>query len=261
MKSKVRIQLLSKEGIPESDRLVDQYTEFLNGPKEKHEGIIKIEMTLTNSEDIEKGIEYLQQLGGSLPLKEVQKRGRKPLEGTPAKVEDKREDILKEAMLDKNQKDQEVFINFLRAQCNFVLMTEEHLEEMGIDLNLKKAHKGKYQWFMRMLRLAKDPKNDKIDPNLAFGMSVIGEPTEKVLIYKFKEYDSKMSIPLPEKNFVFKKQAILKFPKFMGPDERLKFRKEHRELMSDPSKQRTKFYKRWAPDVKVPKELEIVDPS
>ncbi len=255
----MRIQLLTAEGIQESDRLVDQYTEFNSGPKEVHQGIVKLEFTLTNSDDVQKSIEYLNQLSGNLPLKQLEKRGRKPGGATKASNdEDKREHILKEMMLDKNVEDQEKLIKFLRTECNFALLTEEHMEEIGLELNLKKAHKGKYQWFMRCLRLAKDPKNDRFDPNLAIGISVIGGiHREKVLVYKYKDYSTKVEVPIPEKKFIFKKQAALKFPSFMSPDERLKFRKEHREILADPNKKQSKFLRRWLPDVTIPKELEI----
>lgn len=253
----MRLQLLTKEGIQESDRLVDQYTEFLNGPKEKHEGIIKVEFTLQNTQDIEKSIEYLNKLTGSVPLKQASPRGRKPSGETPKATEDKREIILQELMLNKNLEDQEKLINFLRLECNFALLTEEHMEELNIELDLKKLHKGKFQWFMRCLKLAKDPANDKFDPNLAIGIAVTGEPQTKVLIYKFKEYHSKLKVPLADKTFVFKKQSISKFPSFMNPEERLKFRKEHRELLADETKKQSKFFKRWLPDVKLPKELEV----
>ena len=60
--------------------------------------------------------------------------------------------------------------------------------------------------------------------------------------------------------FIFKKQDALRFPAFMSPEERLKFRKEHRDLLANPDKTQSKFFKRWAPDVQFPKSLEVVNP-
>lgn len=251
------------EGRPLTDRLVDQTTELAAGPKEAHDGIIKLEVTIENSEDTTNVIEYLQQLKGLVPIKENQPRGRKSSGSTSKSKEqedmDKRLAVIDELEKDKNSLDQEQSILFLRNECNFVLMTEEHLEEMGIDLGLKKIHKGKYQWFLRALKLAKDPKNDKFDPNLAIGMKVLGEPADKVIVYHQLEFLKKLPIPAPKKKFVMKKQDILKFPKFMTPEERLKYRKEHRELMADKSKVQSKFYNRWEKDVVTPEGLKIGD--
>ena len=254
MKSKTRIQLFDKEGKPLSDRLVDQYTEFNTGPKEATDGQIRIEFNLQNQEEVSGAITYLEQLIGKIPIKEVSKRGRKPL-GTerPDVMADERVKILGE--LESKSKDQELMIEFLRNDCNFVLLTEEHMQEMGIDINLKKMHKGKgYMFYMRLLKLAKDPKNDKFDPMLAVGVKIL-EPSDKILIYQEKEFFKKIKIPVPTKKFIFKKQAILKFPKFMSEEERLKFRKENRELLANPEKLKSKFYKRWEPDCQIPKEL------
>tara|TARA_R110001632_G_scaffold29501_1_gene78274 strand:+ start:834 stop:1619 length:786 start_codon:yes stop_codon:yes gene_type:complete len=256
MKSKTRIQLFDKEGKPLSDRLVDQYTEFNTGPKEAYDGQIRIEFNLQNQDEVSGAITYLEQLVGKSPLKELSKRGRKPNSGyvnNTTAMEDARVKILEE--LKSKSTDQEKMIEFLRNDCNFALLTEEHMEEMGINLNLKKIHKAKgYMFYMRLLKLAKDPRNDKFDPMLAIGVKIL-EPSDKVLIYKDREFNTKLKIPIPPKKFIFKRQAILKFPKFMSEEERLKFRKENRELLANPDKTKSKFYNRWEPDCQIPKEL------
>lgn len=259
MKSKIRIQLFDKEGKLESDRLVDQYTEFNAGPKDTHEGPIRVEFNLQNQQEVQGAIVYLEQLTGLTPVKILKQRGRKPMGAPKADVlEDSRAKILSE-LKTKNFADQEKMIDFLRNDCNFVLLTEQHMEEMDIDINLKKVHRDKgYSFFMRCLRLAKDPANDRFDPTLSIGMKIL-EPSEKIIIYQHREYIEKLSIPVPDKKFIFKTQAILRFPKFMSEEERLKFRKENRELLSNPEKKRSKFYRRWEPDVKIPKALQTTN--
>lgn len=257
MKSKIRIQLFDKEGKPESDRLVDQYTEFNIGPKDKHDGQLKIEFNLQNQQEIKGAIIYLEQLMGLAPIKELKQRGRKPMGAIKADVlQDSRNKILEEIKSNKFV-DQEKLINFLRNDCNFALLSEQHMAEIGIDINLKKIHKDKgYFFFMRCLRLAKDPINDKFDPTLSIGIKIL-EPSEKIIIYQHRNYQEKLMVDLPDKKFIFKTQAILRFPKFMSEDERLKFRKENRELLANHEKKRSKFYRRWEPDVKIPKALQL----
>tara|TARA_R110002020_G_scaffold131482_5_gene293972 strand:+ start:927 stop:1709 length:783 start_codon:yes stop_codon:yes gene_type:complete len=259
MKSKIRIQLFDKEGKLESDRLVDQYTEFNMGPKDKHEGHIRVEFNLQNQQEVQGAIVYLEQLTGLTPVKILKQRGRKPMGAPkPDVLEDSRTKILEEL---KNKKftDQEKMINFLRNDCNFTLLSEQHMAEMGIELNLKRVHKDKgYYFFMRCLRLAKDPINDKFDPTLSIGMKIL-EPSEKVIIYRHRNYEEKLMVPVPDKKFIFKSQAILRFPKFMSEDERLKFRKENRELLANSDKKKSKFYRRWEPDVKIPKALQTTN--
>lgn len=268
-KPKMRIQLQDKNGVVISDRLVVQDIELMNGPKLNHNGPFKIELNPTEADDIDKIINYLKALKGELPI--IKKtttagRGRPPGSSTSntyipkeKMLEDKRNEILAELEKPANVKDQEAFIKYLREQCNFVLLTEEHMEEINLELNLKSLHKGKYQWFFRCLKLAKDPRNDKFDPLLAFGIKVLGTPSEKVLVYVNRDYKTRLSIPVPDKKFIFKKMNVVRFPKYMTPEERTKFRKELRDLGADPQKQKSKFFLRWEPDVSIPDELKIGD--
>ena len=52
-KPKLRITTLEDNGSYIQDRLVDAYTEMNSGPKVQHKGPIRIEVTLTNKQDVE----------------------------------------------------------------------------------------------------------------------------------------------------------------------------------------------------------------
>ena len=92
-KPKIRVSLLSDNGAVTSDRLVDAYTELNAGPKEAHNGPIRIEITLTSSNEIANFKAYLDRLTGSLPLKVTAGRGR-PATGSNVELENPREEIL-----------------------------------------------------------------------------------------------------------------------------------------------------------------------
>ena len=68
-KPKMRVTTLNEDGVYLSDRLVDAAAELYAGPKEKHKGPIRLEVTLTNSGDVESFKNYLDQLVGNLPIK------------------------------------------------------------------------------------------------------------------------------------------------------------------------------------------------
>lgn len=269
LKNKMRIQLFDKDGLPMSDRLVDQYTEFNRGPQEAHDGMIKIEFTFSDANEVNTGIDYLKQLIGNLPLRETQKRGRKPIgesssSSTPNKenLEVRLLNFYNELESEKVSENQKTLIEWLRNDCNFSLTTEDALEELGIKINLKPNHKDKYQWFLRCLKIGKKPIEDKFDTTLLVGMKVIGEPSERVVIYENLEFKKKVNIPIPEKQYIFKKLPILRFPKFMNEEDRKTFRLEHRLILNDPTRELSKFYQRWYKDVQIPKEIlpkQLVD--
>ena len=62
-KPKLRITTLSENGTPLSDRLVDAYTEMNSGPKVQHNGPIRVEVTLTNKQDIDNFKEFNDSYG------------------------------------------------------------------------------------------------------------------------------------------------------------------------------------------------------
>ena len=69
-KPKLRITTLEDNGSYIQDRLVDAYTEMNSGPKVQHKGPIRIEVTLTNKQDVENFKNYLDERVGNLPIKE-----------------------------------------------------------------------------------------------------------------------------------------------------------------------------------------------
>lgn len=71
-KPKLRITTLEDNGSYIQDRLVDAYTEMNSGPKVQHKGPIRIEVTLTNKQDVENFKNYLDKLVGNLPIKNLQ---------------------------------------------------------------------------------------------------------------------------------------------------------------------------------------------
>lgn len=253
MKPKMRIQVWDKDNNQTHDRLVDQYTECNMGPKEKVEGLIKLEVGFTEKDDVERVIEYIKKLTGLLPISAKVKKavGRKPL--TAENVEDQRDEILKEAK--EHCKDQKDLIKFLREEKNFVLLTTQHMEELGIKLE-KADDFAEYQFYFRCIKMAKDPKNDKFDPALAFAIKVIGKPDEQVGIFLFGKFEETWEVPIPKKDFIFKKQEFIKFPHYMTLEEREKWRKEHRELSLKPDKEQSKFYKRWLEHIELPKPVK-----
>lgn len=77
-KPKMRVTLLSDNGGVISDRLIDATTEMNLGPKETYKGPVRVEVTLTNSQEVDNFKRYLDRLSGNLPLKNTLVRGRKP---------------------------------------------------------------------------------------------------------------------------------------------------------------------------------------
>lgn len=94
-KPKLRITTLSENGTPLSDRLVDAYTEMNSGPKVQHKGPIRVEVTLTNKQDVDNFKSYLERLVGILPIKNPSAgRGRPAGSSNNKELESPREDIL-----------------------------------------------------------------------------------------------------------------------------------------------------------------------
>lgn len=265
LKPKMRIQLLDNEQRTISDRLVDQYTEFYQGPKNKHEGPIKVELHLDNTESLDKAINYLNQLKGDLPIKVTAGRGRPSGSTSPMMIDkpganemtmDQREELMNEAL--KKGTDQDKLIAFLREH-NFRFMMQDFVDALKLDFGCKKVHNDKYQWMMRLIKEAKDPANDKYDPLLVFGIKMVPERSPKVVVYFFKEFKKKYDIEVPKKaDFNFKTTSLSKFPKYMTYEEREKWRREHRILMNNPeTHKKSKFYLRWEKDIELGDTLKI----
>jgi len=253
MKKKLRLQLFNKEGVPCLEKWVDQATEFYAGPKEAHDGLIRVEFTLGDQGDVEKAKRYLDQLTGNLEL--PRKRGRTAVNNNNdiEMSADQRKELLDVAC---KKKDQNAFFDYLRNEGDFRFVDQSFLKSLGLwgKLGLSKIHEDvKYSYMMRAIKFAKDPKNDKYDPQMVVVARLIGKRMERITLYlngeKYKVI--KLSIPKHQTE-VLKTNGAFKFDKAMTEDERDRFRKEHRELVNGkPAK--SKFYRRWEPFVKMPK--------
>lgn len=264
-KPKMRVQLLSIEGIVQMDRLVDQSIELYQGAKVSHDGPIKLEVTLQNKDDISKFKQYIDQLSGNLPLKEVGKRGRPegPAQDFNSPREELLEDVVNFAKGEKNHQDDVIL--YLRKLGFVFLLTEDFLQyfpefefkqkDIGTP-NSCGQYPNSYSWMVRRIKAGKDPKTDKYDPQLIFGIKMIGERDTRIIPYLYKERKERIKSLVPKKNALsFNNTEMTKFPHYMREDERLKFSTEMRQLMTNPSKKPSKFYLRWFPDVKFPEAI------
>jgi len=262
---KVRVRLYDKKGTPTSDRLVTQLIEFNTGPKDTIEdgGSVSIEAYLQNQDDIEKFIDYLKKLSGQLPVRVVGQRGRPAgtkIEFNVAERGDLVNEILTEAK--KKDWDQDKLINTLREKHQFRFISEDFAESMGHKygdgrdnpLGVISSHYNKYEWMCRTVRLAADPKNDKYDPLLAFGVRFRGGRSARIVIYLEGKYHDRVKIPVPEKPKVTEKNiSSVRYPAFMTYDERAKFRNELRKAKR--GKEPSPFLLKWMP------HMDEVNPS
>lgn len=266
-KPKMRVQCLTEEGITISDRLVDQYTELNIGPKVSHNGPIKLEIILTNQEEVEKFTTYINKLVGNLPLAKVAgKRGRP--ESAQVDFNSPREELLEDIKaLAAHTDNQDTVINYLREKLGFVfLLTEDLLTYFPDFPFLKKdigdkTHNGQYpdslQWMIRRIKAGKDPKTDKYDPQIIFGFEIMNRSSNRVVPYLYKERKDRIKASVPKKNAIsFNNTELTKFPKYMNEEERLKFSTEMRQLLLNESKKPSKFFIRWFPDVVFPTAIK-----
>jgi hypothetical protein len=252
MLKKIRIQLFDNNGTPISDRLVEQSTEFYQGPKEKHDGPLRIEFSFTNTTDVAGAIEYLKKLNGTLPIEQKSTRGRKAEK--PEFVESNNREVLLEESLAKS-KNQDQFIEFLRKEHDFVFVESDRLKQLIPEgYEIKPRHFDKYQWFVRCTKKAKDPRNDKFDIALLIGIVILpdSEREDKMVIYMNGKFEGIKKLPLPKKDpLTFKQTNLIKYPHYMEYDEREKWGVEHRLLQQDENRKPSKFYNRWAKDIEV----------
>lgn len=255
METKMRIRLFSEDEKLVSDRLVEQKTEFTAGPKSSHKGPISLEVNLRTSEDVDSTIDYLRKVKGDLPItvKEAPEKKSKSLESM-LKDKEPLQDLLNNALLKGTT--QEKLIEFLR-QYNFVFIAADVVDDMSEgkpDLfSFKKEKHKEYQYLIRQVKQAKDPKNDKFDLRLAFGVKIVGQRVEKVLVYFWGKFKTFKEIPWENsKKINFKKvEKILTFPEFMDYADRRKWRLEHRKKDSNPNYEPSKFYNKWKEYVKI----------
>lgn len=259
VKKNIRIQLFDEQGFV-SDRMVTQLPEFYLGPKEVHNGPMRIEFTFEIKEDVQNAIEYLRRLTGDLPLKvKGDTSTRKVKEGVSNDdvFDNNKEQVIKDTIT-TNIGNQDSLIKELRAM-GFIFVTSEFLKYVIPDTyKIRELHLGKYQWLVRVTKLAKDPRNDKYDPQVLIGISIMNGRSDKVVTYMYGEYKDRFNIPVPTKKAIkLSKTNLIKFPHYMNEDERLKWGVEHRTLFNTPGKKPSKFYMRWYKDVEIGDELKI----
>ena len=240
-KPKMRVSLLDENLVKVSDRLVSMDTELVNGPIEKHKGPITLEFTLRDQSAVSALGIYLDKLIGDLPLpeKKVYKASKKV-----STLLD--EEPLKEFIKDIKIKIKNIdsLITYLRDK-GFVFVTGQFLEDFGIPFNKHKADTEK-QFMVRRLKEAKDPKNDKYDPQLIFSLRFMGIKKGGVRIYLYGEQHERLELEWLEKSdFNFKKVKLTKFPPYMIKEEREKYRFEERKYKANPELERSKFWNRW----------------
>lgn len=266
-KPKLRITLLENNGAVIQDRLVDATTEYYAGPKIQHSGPIRIETTLTNTQDIESFKKYLDQLTGTLPIKAPSAGRGRPSMANQANIESPRENIIEEVkkMASEGNNQTEV-IEYLR-KLGFVFILAEDLlyyfpdlkdsfkhKDLG-DPNDNKQYPNSLAWMVRCIRRAKDPRTDKFDPMIFFGFN-IQKPSRKVVPYLYKERQEPLKIDTGKKVLSFNTVEFTKLPVYMREDERLKFSVEQRQLLLNPDKKPSKFFLRWVKDARFPDSLK-----
>lgn len=243
--TKMRIQLKDVKGVIQSDRLVEQQNELIAGPKGIHKGHITLELTLQSLADIELFKNYIDQLAGTLPLKTITKYINPNVEVNPYR------EIYQDV---KSKANMEEVIDYLQG-LDFRFVTKQFIEER-VDLGkLDKEYNklsSKYQYLVRLSRVAKDPIYDRYDFTLIFGIDLYKQGN-KIYVYreakKFKRLTSKW---LTSQANMKKKKIPLQFPQFMTIEERTRWRKIHRGFKDkkDISQKDTKFYSRYKPDIK-----------
>jgi hypothetical protein len=244
-KTKMRIKTLKKDGTLIKDRLVTQNIEFTSGPSEKHKGPINIEVTLRDQGDIDSFKIYLDKLTGDLPI--IPKKVYKTKTSTALLSEEPIKDLLFD--IKAKCKTQDDVIKFLRER-NFVFVTHQFLEDRKIKIELEKNNHKNYQYLIRLIKEAKDPKANKYDPQLLaqllVGIKFMETMGSKVLFYMYGKFKESSELPWSKKSDInFKKITLTKFPGYMLADEREKFRSEEAKLKRDPKLKPSKFFLRW----------------
>lgn len=250
--TKMRITLFGQKGRLISDRLVEQAIELKQGPKSTHEGAMTLEFNLSNKEEGQLAADYLQTLIGNLPLKKD-----KPVKIKKGTVQlDDKEPItdFKNQALKKAQT-QEQLINFL-TEHGFRFIDSEVVTDLVPELveNLKfKAKHKPYQVMTRIVKEAKDPRNDKYDYRLMFAIKIVGKKRPRVHVYSFGKFDQTVKLEWGKEKLVnFKKvKQLLKFPKHMDYEERKRWRVEHRKVTNNPNHKPSAFYDKHKPFIQI----------
>ena len=261
-KPKIRVTTLEENGAVITDRLVDATSEYYSGPKVQHKGPVRIEVTLTNSSELNSFKEYLDRLVGNLPIKQPSQGRGRPSVATQALSESPREDILLnvENMV-KEGKTQAEVISYLRELGFVFLLTEDFLHYFeGFPFDKRDIGKptdnnqylDSMSWMVRCIKRAKDPQADKFDPMILFGFNILREKSKKIVPYLYKERKDPLRASLGKAKLSFSAVEFTKFPKYQLEEERLKWSAEMRALLANPEKKPSKFFIRWAPDILLP---------
>lgn len=238
---KLRIQLYDSEMNQLSDRLVEQDLEFRKGPSNVHDGPVKVEVFLLTPEDVEAFKVYLDKLSGSLPKDFLPSRKNKKF---PKVSQD---DELDSALITElgNLTDPEEF-NETITSLGFVFVTYELIKDLNLPITLSDelTEADDFRLLIRLLRTAKNPLNNKYDPNTVIAVSRIkNEPGVK--IFHFNKLVLELPLDLKPSKITVPTSNLTKFPSYMTQEERNKFRVEKEKLIKDPDLLPSKFYKRW----------------
>ena len=265
-KPKLRVTTLENNGAVINDRLVEATSEYYNGPKVQHKGPIRIEVTLTNNEDVENFKKYLDQLIGNLPIKQPSAGRGRPSTTPQNDLKSPREDILikVEDILNKGGSQKDI-IKYLRDLGFVFILTEDFLHYFpDFQFNTKdigeSTENNQYldsmSWMVRCIKRAKDPQADKFDPMILFGFNILRPKSKKVVPYLYKERQKPLRAVSEGTQLSFNTVEFTKFPKYMLEEERIKFSTEQRQLLQNTNKKPSKFFMRWEKDVIFPDSIK-----
>lgn len=248
IEEKIRIQRFTPDFDMIDDRLVTQVIELRTGPKEVHKGPLKIEFSLFSQEACDNAIAYLQKIRGVIPLEAAKIKKIKP-----STFNDNREEFLKSIRNSTEIKTTEDLLKFLRDN-GFVMVNTDFLKTQ--EYEWKTTPSDQRVFMIRLLKEAKNPVNNKYDPQLVFGFRM-DEATAKlnsglvsILLYGDKGDPIKLQATGGKINI--KRPEMLKFPYYMNQEERDKWRMEYYKRQKNTSlekSEKSKFYLRWETDV------------
>lgn len=248
-KPKMRIQLLDDNLGVISDRLVDQYTEFVTGPKEYHPGPIKIELVLTDVKSIEEAKQYLEKVSGLIPVDtpkiKFSEAGRKSHKDKPEIKKINNSDRIL-AAIEAFEFQEGVLSFFKREQIVMVPMEMTGIEMRDKDKNFD-------FWVLRTEIDPTQPKNDKFDFDLVIGLKYKGEKSNKLVIYRDGKFNTFLKKPWKaDFNINFKKRKkMTKFPDDLSIEDRKHWRNIHDKIQEDRSITTVQhnFYHTWLPKI------------
>lgn len=249
-KPKMRVQLLSPEGVVQSDRLVDQYTELNKGPEGRHEGPVKVEVTLFDEQSFKEFPTYLEKLRGVIPIVTKTRASKEVAETVNPYQEIYQAIKAKEHIEDIVDYLEEINFRFLSGQL-IMDVPEKSVNDYRTKVGVLKPD---FQYMVRVLKYAKDPVNDKFDFSLMVGVKFIGKPSEIVHIVYQGEEKAKLKRAWKKEGAVNmkKKKIPMVFPDYMTIEERKKWRYIRRKVENtrEVSPKEQKFYDRYKLDIK-----------